>query len=117
MMKKLMGAVALVAALHSAEAAQLKEARPGAKQYGNAEHGKEIVSMWCVSCHKAGPTADDRIPPLAALAARPKQTEGAIRAFLMQPHKPMPPLELSTQQIEDIIVYLRTFAPPAPSGR
>lgn len=95
--------------------ASQKEARPGAKQYGNAERGKEIVSMWCTGCHKMGPTADDRIPSLAALAADPKRTDGAIRNFLMEPHKPMPPLELGTQQIEDIVVYLRTLAPsPAP---
>ncbi len=93
-----------------------KEARPGAKQYGSTERGKEIVSKWCISCHKAGPTADDRIPSLAALAANPKNTDGAIRNFLMEPHKPMPPLELGTQQIEDIIVYLRTLVrAPAPA--
>ncbi len=88
-----------------------KEARPGAKQYGNAERGKEIVSMWCVRCHKAGATTDDRVPSLQELATNQKRTDGAIRNFLMQPHKPMPPLELGTQQIEDIIVYLRTLSP------
>ena len=100
----------------AAAPATLKEARPGAKQYGSVEHGKEIVAMWCVGCHKTGARADDRVPSLIALAANPMRTDGAIRAFLMQPHKPMPPLELGTQQIEDIIVYLRTLAPRPSAG-
>ena len=93
-----------------------EEARPGAKQQGNAESGRKIAAMWCISCHKTAPTADDRIPSLTALVANPKTTDGALRSFLMQPHKPMPPLELGTQQIEDIIVYLRTLDPaPTPT--
>jgi len=95
--------------------APLRDSRLGVKQYGSAERGQEITAMWCVGCHSTGAMTNDRSPSLSALAADPKRTDGAIRAFLMQPHKPMPPLELGTQQIEDIIAYLRTLSPaPAP---
>jgi len=118
-MKNLMIAAAILVAswqasdVFAADAPQ-RDSRLGAKQYGSAERGQEVVAMWCVSCHSVGATANDRVPSLQALAANPKRTDGAIRAFLMQPHKPMPPLELGTQQIEDIVAYLRTLA-PAPA--
>jgi mono/diheme cytochrome c family protein len=122
MMKPLMIAATILAgswhALPTLAADTPQDSRLGAKQYGNAERGQEIVTMWCMSCHKMGATTDDRIPSLQALAGNPKRTDGAIRAFLMQPHKPMPPLEIGTQQIEDIVAYLRTLAAtPAPPAK
>lgn len=83
------------------------DAPQGAKLYGDAARGKEIVTRWCADCHSLGTAVDDRIPAFTALASNTR-SEGAIRAFLMTPHKPMPPLEISTQQIEDIIEFLRS---------
>jgi mono/diheme cytochrome c family protein len=120
-MKRLMIAVAiLIGSWHAppvlAADAVKGNSRLQAKRYGGAERGQEIVAMWCVGCHSVGATADDRIPSLMSLAANPKNTNDAIRNFLMRPHTPMPPLELSTQQIDDIIAYLWTLPPaPAPS--
>ena len=79
----------------------------GVMPHGDADRGKLIVERWCVSCHGTATQRDDRVPSLPALATNPK-SEAFIRAFLMMPHKPMPPLELSSQQIEDIIAYLDT---------
>ncbi len=90
-------------------------AQQGAKQYGDAKRGEAVVGMWCTGCHSSGATANDRIPSLAALAANPARTDGAISAFLMQPHHTMPPLELPTQQIEDIVAYLHALRPAAPA--
>jgi len=107
----LIAAVSLVAcAAIAAEpgAPRQTDAPRGAKLYGDAARGREIVTRWCVECHSTGPTVDDRIPSFSALANNLSRSEGAIRAFLMQPHTPMPPLEISTQQIEDIIVFLRS---------
>ena len=91
--------------------------RLGAKIYGDAARGKGVVETWCASCHKMGTSSDDRVPSLVSLATNPARTDGAIRAFLMQPHKPMPPLELSTQQIEDIVAYLHTLRPESGQSR
>ena len=81
----------------------------GAKLYGDATRGKEVVERWCVNCHTMGASADDRAPSLLALAANPAKSEGYIRAFLMRPHAPMPPLNLTTQEIEDVVSYLRNL--------
>jgi mono/diheme cytochrome c family protein len=101
----------LAIASSQAYAADPAVSAQGAKLFGDAGRGKEIVQRWCLGCHSAGPVVDDRIPSLASLAKDSSRTEGAIRAFLMRPHKPMPPLEISTQQIEDIVEFLKTMRP------
>jgi mono/diheme cytochrome c family protein len=111
-MKSLLLCAALATVSFAAGAADAP--RQGTKIYGDAARGRVVTEMWCVGCHSAGPTVDDRIPSFPALARNLSHSEGAIRAFLMQPHKPMPPLEISTQQIEDIIVYLRSYRPESP---
>ncbi|MGE3476530.1 MAG: cytochrome c family protein [Rhodospirillaceae bacterium] len=96
----------LIASSPTANAAQL---------YGDVERGREIAGRWCTGCHSTGGTQDDRIPSLPALARNLAGSERAIRAFLMQPHRPMPPLEISNQQIEDIVAYLHSL--PAAAAR
>jgi mono/diheme cytochrome c family protein len=103
--------VSFAAVAAESSAPRQTDAPQGAKLYGDAARGQEIVTRWCAGCHSTGPTVDERIPSFAALANNRSRSEGAIRAFLMRPHKPMPPLEISTQQIEDIVVYLRSIQP------
>lgn len=116
-MKSLISMVALTAFCLGIQAAfgaaQDAPRSDGAKLYGDAARGRAIAEQWCVTCHKTGPVIDDQVPSLAALATNP-MTDGAIRAFLMKPHKPMPPLEISTQQIEDIVEYLHTLKRTGP---
>jgi mono/diheme cytochrome c family protein len=110
-MKSLLwGALAGLMTLLPSAALTAREAAPsGLTPSGDAKRGAAITEKWCAECHRGGATADDRIPTLGALALNPPRTDGAVRAFLMQPHKPMPPIELETQQIEDIIAYLHTL--------
>ncbi len=81
----------------------------GTKLHGDAARGQTIVERWCANCHSMGVSADDRTPSLRALAGNPAKPEGYIRAFLMRPHAPMPPLNLTTQEIEDVVSYLRNL--------
>lgn len=80
----------------------------GAPAHGDSQRGAVIADKWCAGCHAEGPVMRDNAPTFAALAAS-QRTEGAIRAFLMQPHAPMPPLSLSGQEIEDILAYLQSI--------
>lgn len=89
--------------------------KPRPLHFGDPARGAEIARRWCVACHRTGTrTADDQIPSFPALAAAPERTDAAVRAFLMRPHSPMPPLALSVQQIEDLVAYVGTFRPAAP---
>jgi mono/diheme cytochrome c family protein len=103
--------IATIAISISFGAAAAETAKAGAKIYGNPQDGRIVVERWCAGCHSMGVIADDRFPSFPMLARNMARSEGAIRAFLMQPHKPMPPVELSIQQIEDIIAFLRTVQP------
>lgn len=86
----------------------------GAPVHGDFARGEAIVKKWCVTCHAVGPSALDQAPTLGALATNTAKTEKAVRAFLMAPHSPMPPLPLATQEIEDIIAFFRGFPPDSP---
>ena len=110
----LWGALAALMTLLPSAPLTAREAAPsGLNPSGDPKRGAVITEKWCTGCHRPGPTVDDRIPTLEALALNPPRTAGAVRAFLMQPHKPMPPIELETQQIEDIIAYLHALGPGA----
>jgi mono/diheme cytochrome c family protein len=77
-----------------------------ARMYGNAQRGKEFVERACTTCHTLGVTGTDGAPALALLKKNPQKTDAYIRGFLFSPHKPMPPIALTNQEIEDIIAYL-----------
>lgn len=78
----------------------------GARLYGDAQRGKEHTERLCVTCHAVGATGTDSAPALALLKKDPQKTDAYIRGFLQAPHKPMPPVVLTNQEVEDIIAYL-----------
>ena len=73
---------------------------------GDAARGKETAERWCSSCHAVGQAgrATDMAPSFAAIGAR--RDEDYLRGFLSRPHPPMPRLELSRQDIDDLIAYI-----------
>jgi cytochrome c len=75
---------------------------------GDAASGLALAQTWCTGCHIVEPAAagGDSAPPFAAIANRSNLAPGALRAWLTDPHPPMPNLELSRQQIDDIASYL-----------
>ncbi len=84
-----------------------------ARAAGDAAEGRRIAERWCVSCHAVAPkgTGPDAAPPFAALAADPAKTEGYLRAWLQAPHPPMPDLQLTRNEIENLVAYIRALAP------
>ncbi len=87
----------------------------GAPAHGDRQAGAVIAGKWCAGCHGGGATLRDNAPTFAALAAS-QRTDGAIRAFLMEPHSPMPLLSLSRQEIEDILAYLHSLKATVPAA-
>jgi mono/diheme cytochrome c family protein len=80
---------------------------------GNAPAGKRLSQRWCASCHQVEPKgpAKDTAPPFAALGVQKGKDPGWIRAWLVNPHPPMQGINLSRQQIDDIVAYLQSLAP------
>jgi mono/diheme cytochrome c family protein len=75
---------------------------------GDPEAGRDIVRSWCTACHVVDleGTGADAGPPLPALLAGKQRSADEIRGWLADPHPPMPNLNLSRQEIEDILAYL-----------
>lgn len=85
-------------------------AAPPAARAADAEAGGRLVAQWCQSCHLVEQRVGrDQAPPLAAIANNPALSDGMLRAWLADPHPPMPNLSLTTREIDDIVAYLRTL--------
>ena len=90
----------------------LLAAGSGVAAQGSAEAGKRLAQQWCASCHQVEPgmPAKDVAPPFASLGVQKGKDPGWIRAWLINPHPPMQGINLSTQQIDDIVAYLQSLA-------
>jgi cytochrome c len=85
-----------------------------AQAQGDPERGRVLAETWCTSCHVVdlqGHGADAG-PALPALLAHGQRTENELRGWLAAPHPPMPNFNLSRQEIEDIVAYLKSLAGP-----
>lgn len=77
---------------------------------GDPGVGGQVAQRWCAECHVARPNASGPVvqgPPSFAEMAR-NRTEDGLRAFLAKPHAPMPSIELSRADIENLIAYIET---------
>jgi cytochrome c len=81
---------------------------PPAIAAGDPQAGKALAEVWCTSCHTVADkgTGRDSAPPFSAIARVQRADQGWIRAWLADPHPPMPNIGLSRQQIDDIVAYL-----------
>lgn len=76
--------------------------------------GAALAEAWCAECHALAPDAmettatTDAAPPMGRLA---RLDDDALRAFLSQPHPPMPPLILANDEIDDLIAFIGTLRP------
>jgi mono/diheme cytochrome c family protein len=87
---------------------------PGAsgQGVGNAAQGRQLAETWCTGCHVVVPAqkrgASTSAPSFAAIARMKSTTQNSLRAFLQSPHAPMPDLQLTNGEIEDLSTYILT---------
>lgn len=75
---------------------------------GDAQAGHDLAQRWCTSCHivdRSG-RGPDTGPPFPTIAMRNKEDRSWVRAWLADPHPPMPNFNLSQPQIDDLVAYL-----------
>ncbi len=84
----------------------------GNKTTGDAARGEADARRWCASCHllEGQAKATDTVPAFATIAHDPHKGPDYLRAFLANPHPPMPPLQLSRSEIEDLVAYFGELA-------
>lgn len=76
-----------------------------AQRAGDATLGAETARRSCPGCHvtSGARTGSDTGPTFADIAKR--RDSEYLRAFLTQPHPPMPNLSLTRAEIADLIAY------------
>ena len=100
-----MRVTAIVAAMLLVGAAQARAA--------DARMGSSLAHQWCANCHVIGGATrgQDSAPPFETIAAKHAGDEAWLRAWLTNPHPPMPDMHLSREEIDDLIAYLKTLQP------
>jgi mono/diheme cytochrome c family protein len=82
----------------------------GAQQEGDPTAGRRLAEAWCSGCHVIGPgasgPASDAVPTFPAVARMPSTTGMSLRAFLLTPHARMPDIQMSREQIDDVVAYI-----------
>ncbi len=85
---------------------------PLAAQAGDPAEGRRLSLQWCTSCHVVDEYQDrasDVAPPFFDIANDPERTSDGLRAWLADPHPPMPPVNLTHRETEDVIAYLESL--------
>lgn len=76
----------------------------------SAERGRGLAIRLCRNCHLVDNTESHGIPAgtptFRGIATAPGQSKERVAGFLIQPHAPMPDIQLSRAEIDDIIAYL-----------
>jgi mono/diheme cytochrome c family protein len=82
-----------------------------AQPAGDATQGKAAAERWCNACHVIGPggRGSDMAPNFSAIARSRDDTY--LKGFLTRPHPPMPRVELSRQDIADLVAYFNSLRP------
>lgn len=84
----------------------------------DAEAGRRIADRWCTACHvvsgngaaTGGVGGTDAVPTLASIAHDPKRGPDWLRQWLTAPHPPMPDLNLSRTETDDVVAYLQSLS-------
>jgi len=73
--------------------------------------GHELARQWCAGCHQveAGGIARDSAPSFINLANDRSEELNWVRTRLQTPLYPMSGINLSNEQIEDIVAYFETL--------
>ena len=74
--------------------------------------GRDLAERWCATCHVIGPDASggDGGPSFESVARRPTTTMDGLRAWLAEPHEPMPDLNLTARDAEVLSRYIMSLA-------
>jgi len=81
---------------------------------GSAANGQRLTRSLCTNCHIVEPggaskqgTAD--VPSFMAVAKKAAQTTGKVEAYILNPHPPMPQVQLTKAELADVAAYIMTL--------
>ena len=80
---------------------------------GDARQGEELANQWCSNCHLVGAeqtAGGDTAPPFEIIAETAADRTDELQAWLADPHPPMPNLDLTRQEINDLLAYIESLS-------
>jgi len=79
---------------------------------GDGKAGLLLARQWCTGCHVVDTAGNgtDAAPAFPTIAREHSADQSWLRAWLTAPHPPMPNLNLSREEIDNISVYLQSLA-------
>jgi len=86
-------------------------AATGIAEAADRGQGKTLAQALCVNCHSVEPTDQQAevtvgIPSFMAIANKEGQSESNLRSFIMNPHPPMPQVQFTTHELDNIVAYI-----------
>ena len=78
---------------------------------GDAAGGKRIAEKSCAGCHQIAPDAkgaSSDAPAFAEIAKRLPNEADKVATFIQNPAPPMPKVDLSQQDIADVLAFIAT---------
>ena len=80
-------------------------------QAADVAAGQKLARTACVNCHfvadgvgPSQPTAG--VPGFRAIASKPGQTGDKIKAAILSPHPPMPGVQLTVHELDNVAAYI-----------
>ena len=77
----------------------------------DALKGETLAKRWCASCHVVSQRqiqGTTLTPPFSEIAKKPDFSKKAIAYFLLSPHPPMPDMNLTRNEADDLAAYIAT---------
>jgi len=89
----------------------LLTASTGGARAADLASGGVLARQLCVNCHvvapgEAGTQVTAGIPSFEAVAAKPGQTPEKIQDFILNPHTPMPQVQLTNIERANLAAYI-----------
>jgi mono/diheme cytochrome c family protein len=80
-----------------------------AQDVGDPVAGRQLAMAWCANCHAFTGNTQTMVtgaPSFSAIAANHAITPLSLRAFLQTTHDRMPDLQLSNNEMDDLIAFV-----------
>jgi mono/diheme cytochrome c family protein len=77
--------------------------------------GLKTARTLCVNCHVVEPGAAQTrthtagVPSFPAIAKKRGQTEDDLKLFMLNPHPPMPNVQLTTHELDNLASYIMSL--------
>ncbi len=74
----------------------------------DVQQGAALARQWCIGCHAVEnqTNVSDLTPSFRSIARRRAGQTDYLKMYLVRPHAPMPPLNLSNREIDDLAAYI-----------